>query len=95
MIGAGALWNGDAPSDVRLDYPLPYRPGTPIGEHLRVESLIRVGEERLFHLVNNSGPKWKQPKCWKCGNRNNPDDAKTCSYCMAPFRPLRLLMSVR
>jgi serine/threonine protein phosphatase PrpC len=94
MIGAGALWNGEAPLD-RLDYPAPYKPGTPIGEHLRVEQVLRVGEGRLFHLVNNTGPKWKQPKCWKCGNRNNEESSKTCGYCQAPFRPLKFMMTVR
>lgn len=94
-IGAGPLWNGAPHPSGRAEYPAPYTVGTAIGEFLRVESLLRVAPGRLFHLVNNVGPKWKSRKCWACGNRFIPDGSRVCEYCFTPLRDVRLLMSVR
>ena len=94
-IGAGPLWNGAPHPSGRAEYPAPYVVGTAIGEFLRVESLLRVAPARLFHLVNNVGPKWKSRKCWACGNRYVPDGSRICEYCFTPLRDVRMLMSVR
>ena len=72
-VGAGPMWRGTAHPSGRAEYPVPYGAGTPIGEFLRVESLLRVAPHRLFELLNNVGPKWKSRKCWACGNKFIPD----------------------
>lgn len=94
-IGVGPLWQGTPHPSGKAEYPDAYPVGTAIGEHLRVESLLRVAEYRLFHLVNNLGPKWSRRKCWACGNRYNPDGSRSCSYCFTPLRDLRMLLSIR
>lgn len=89
------MWKGTAHPSGRAEYPVPYVAGTPIGEFLRVESLLRVAPHRLFELLNNVGPKWKSRKCWACGNKFIPDGSRCCSYCLMPLRDLRMLLSVR
>jgi serine/threonine protein phosphatase PrpC len=95
ILGAGPLWNGTPHPSGRAEYPPPTRIGTPIGEHLRVESLVRVCEGRMLYLVNNLGPKWSRRKCWSCGNKYSPSLSKCCSFCLTPLRDLRLLMTER
>jgi serine/threonine protein phosphatase PrpC len=94
-IGVGPLRDGAPHPSGRAEYPAPYAVGTAIGEHLRVESIYRLAEGRLFVLCNNIGPKWSTRKCWSCGNAYSPDNAKCCSYCFSPLRDLRMMMTVR
>lgn len=94
VIGAGSLDDAKGVNR-RAEHPPPYAANTPVGEHLRVESLLRVTDGRLYHLVNNLGSKWAWRKCWACGNRYSPTTAQSCTYCMTPLRDLQFLMSVR
>lgn len=94
-IGVGLLRGGTPHPSGRAEYPAPYPVGTPVGEHLRVESLMRIAERRIFTLCNNLGPKWSSRKCWACGNIYSPDKAQSCNYCLSPLRDLRLLMTTR
>lgn len=94
-IGGGAIARGETPSGVRLEHPMPWGPGTPLGQHLRIERLVRVVEGRHFYLANNVDPLWRHKKCWKCGNRYNPGRAQSCTYCNAPLLERRFLATVR
>ncbi len=94
-LGVGPLISGVSHPSGKAEYPPPYSVGTAMGEHLRVESLFRITEHRLFYLANNTGPKWNRRKCWSCGNIWSPTQAQSCSYCQKPLRDLRLLMATR
>ena len=94
-IGAGSLARAEPIRGVRLEHPWPYAPSTPLGQHLRIERLVRVVEGRHFYLANNVDPLWRHKKCWKCGNRYNPGTAQSCTYCNAPLLERRFLASVR
>lgn len=94
-IGAGTLARGQIPEGVKLEHPLPLRKGTALGQHLRIERLVRVVEGRQLYLANNVDPLWAHKKCWHCGNRYNPNVAQACSYCGTPLREQRFLASVR
>jgi serine/threonine protein phosphatase PrpC len=89
-IGAGALAHGgfDAPSPVLA-------PGTPLGQHLRIERVVRAVEGRHLYLATNVDPLWAHKKCWHCGNRYNPNQAQACSYCGTPLTEQRFVASVR
>jgi PPM family protein phosphatase len=94
-IGAGVLARGRVPEGARLEHPVPLAPGTPLGQHLRIERLVRIVDGRQLYLANNVDPLWAHKKCWHCGNRYNPNKAQACSYCGTPLREQRFLASVR
>jgi len=94
-IGAGALARSEPVRGVRLEHPVPYPSSTPLGQHLRIERLVRIVEGRHLYLANNVDPLWRHKKCWKCGNRYNPGKAQSCTYCNAPLLERRFLASVR
>lgn len=94
-IGAGALARGHMPDGVELEHPVPLPTGTALGQHLRIERLVRVVEDRQLYLANNVDPLWAHKKCWHCGNRYNPNRAQACSYCGTPLQEQRFMASVR
>jgi serine/threonine protein phosphatase PrpC len=94
-IGAGVLARGRVPDGVALEHPLPMGSGTPLGQHLRIERLVRLVDGRQLYLANNVDPLWAHKKCWHCGNRYNPNLAQACSYCGTPLREQRFLATVR
>ncbi|MBW1878229.1 MAG: protein phosphatase 2C domain-containing protein [Deltaproteobacteria bacterium] len=94
FIGTGALWSTARP-DAQVHYPRPFPSGMAMGQHLSVERLIRVAENRLIYLVNNLSRKWKRRKCWACGNKYSPDTARCCTFCGHQLGDLRFLMTAR
>ncbi len=95
VIGAGRLWRGDAPDDLRLEFPTPYPAGTPVGQHLNVLRVARLTERRQLYLVDTQGARWTKRKCWNCGFKFHEAFARTCSYCRTPLRDLQFLMTCR
>ena len=93
QIGVGALLSEDFQRSSDLPDYLPS--GLAVGQHLRIERLIRVQEQRMSYLVNNIGPKWRMRKCWSCGNKYSPTSAQACTYCGAPLLDQRFLMTQR
>jgi protein phosphatase len=94
FIGTGALWTSAGP-DAQVQYPKPFPSGMAMGQHLSVERLIRVAEDRLIYLVNNLSRKWKRRMCWACGNKYSPDTARCCTFCGHQLGDLRFLMTAR
>jgi protein phosphatase len=94
LIGAGRLGAGAKTAD-SSDFPEPYGPAAPIGQHLRVERLVRITSRRMLYLVNNISPLWNKRKCWACGNLYSPNRAQSCTLCGTPLRDRRFLMSIR
>jgi len=66
-----------------------------LGDHFRVEGLVRLAEGRMFYLLNDDRPEQPNRKCWECGLATNPRDADTCSRCGKPIKDHRFLLSVR
>ncbi len=95
FIGAGPFWSGEAAPDAPTAVPGLFPRGAAMGQHLSVERLVRIAEQRLFYLVNNLSRKWSRRMCWACGNKYSPDSAKCCSYCGQPLSDQRFLMSAR
>lgn len=94
-IGAGMLAAAGAEPTAKLANPWPYPAATPLGQHLRIERLVRVVEGRYLYLASNVDPLWRHKKCWHCGNRYNPGQAQACTYCGTPLTEQRFLASVR
>jgi serine/threonine protein phosphatase PrpC len=92
VIGPGKLLYGPLEGS---SLPDPLAAGAPVGQHLRIERLLRVCPRRMLYLVNNLGPKWNRRKCWNCGNRYSPNLAQACTYCATPLQDLRFLMTAR
>ncbi|MCB9795518.1 MAG: Stp1/IreP family PP2C-type Ser/Thr phosphatase [Alphaproteobacteria bacterium] len=70
--------------------------GTDLGDHFRVEALVRLCETRMFYLVSDDRPDRPTRKCWDCGAEDNPRHARACGSCGEPFDPqTQFLMSVR
>ena len=74
LIGAGCLAEGPVKSG-KSDFPVPYKPGAPLGQHLRIERLVRVLPDRMLYLANNISPLWNKRKCWACGHLYSPNRA--------------------
>jgi PPM family protein phosphatase len=92
-IGVGTLMEeGFSPS---TELPAPLEPGLAIGQHLRLEKIVRVSGSRMHYLINNIGPKWNRRKCWSCGNKYSPSSAQACTYCGAPLTDQRFIMTQR
>ncbi|MFK7929281.1 MAG: protein phosphatase 2C domain-containing protein [Myxococcota bacterium] len=94
-VGAGLLAQAGATPTFRVANPWPYSPGTPLGQHLRIERLVRAINGRYLYLASNVDPLWRHKKCWHCGNRFNPGQAQACSYCGTPLSERRFVASVR
>jgi protein phosphatase len=92
-IGVGALV--DEGFSYHTELPDYFPAGLPIGQHLRVERVVRVFGSRMYYLINNIGPKWNRRKCWSCGNKYSPTSAQACTYCGAPLADRRFLMTQR
>jgi PPM family protein phosphatase len=86
---------GNSPGDGGLSRPPVFEAGTPIGQHLRVESCVRVSGDRVHYFVNNRDPRWTGTKCWVCGNKNSPALAQACTFCHSPLGFRRMLMTSR
>lgn len=91
------MTSGAHPRPLTPEQPRPkvFSPGTPIGLHLRVERVVRQTADRTYYLVNNSRPRWYTRKCWECGNKHSEPTAQACSYCSAPLKLRRLMMTAR
>ena len=76
--------------------PAPFQSGTPIGEHFRVEALVRLAEGRMFYLVTDDRAEKPRRPCWECGHPSTPRAADACESCGSPFQArTQFLMSVR
>ena len=95
FIGAGPFAIGDTAPDQRMAHPIPFARGESMGQHLAVERLIRIVENRLVYLVNNLSRKWSRRMCWACGNKYSPNSARCCTYCGRKLEDLRFLMTSR
>ena len=95
LIGAGRLADALTTQKVSADFPNPFPQGEPIGQHLRVERLVRLTPNRMIYLVNNIDPLWSKRMCWACGNRYSPNQAQSCTLCGTPLRDQRFLLSAR
>jgi protein phosphatase len=91
-IGPGLLMYGPIRGS---SLPPPLSPGDAIGQHLRVERLVRAAPGRMLYLVNNLGPKWNKRLCWACGNKYSDTRARTCTFCRTPLVDLRFLATAR
>lgn len=94
FIGTGALWSTASP-DAPVQYPQPFPSGVAMGQHLSVERLVRIAEDRLIYLVNNLSRKWKRRMCWACGNKYSPNTARCCTFCGRQLGDVRFLMTAR
>ena len=92
-IGVGALLEESFSASTEL--PTPLAIGLAIGQHLRLERVVRVCGNRMHYLINNIGPKWNRRKCWSCNNKYSPTSAQACTYCGAPLADQRFLMTQR
>lgn len=95
FIGVGRLWEGGEELGGPPGHPPTFAAGSPMGQHLTVERLIRITEDRMIYMVNNLSRKWHRKKCWACGNKYSPDKARCCSYCGHALDDLRFLMTTR
>ena len=69
FIGAGPFWSGEVEPDGPIAWPKAFPRGAAMGQHLSVERLVRVTEDRLVYLVNNLSRKWSRRMCWACGRK--------------------------
>jgi PPM family protein phosphatase len=75
--------------------PTPLTSGTKLGDHYRVEGLVRLAEGRMFYLLNDDRPDQAFRTCFECGYRENPREERACLRCGANMADRRFLMSVR
>ncbi len=75
--------------------PTPFSSGTRLGDHYRVEGLVRLAEGRMFYLLNDDRPDQAFRTCFECGYRENPREERACLRCGANLADRRFLMSVR
>ena len=94
LIGAGCVAEGTGKSG-NSDYPEAFPPGAPLGQHLRIERLVRLLPGRMLYLANNFSPLWNKRKCWACGHLYSPNRAQSCTMCGTPLRDRRFLVAVR
>lgn len=90
-VGVGNVWGvTETP-----EHPIPFPPGTPIGQYLTVVRPTRIAGSRAFYLANNVSSKWSHRYCWACGHRYTPNNARTCAYCQTPLRDQEFMMVAR
>ncbi|MBN1335692.1 MAG: Stp1/IreP family PP2C-type Ser/Thr phosphatase [Deltaproteobacteria bacterium] len=75
--------------------PTPFPSGMKLGDHYRVEGLVRLAEGRMFYLLNDDRPDQAFRTCLECGYHDNPREERTCLRCGAALADRRFLMSVR
>lgn len=75
--------------------PAPFPPGTKLGDHFRVEGLVRLAEGRMYYLLNDDRPDRSTRRCWECGHDSTPRSSETCQNCQTSLKDTRFLMSVR
>jgi len=78
-----------------LDRPEHLPPGAYLGDHFKVEGLVRLAEGRMFYLMNDAREDRSTRKCWECGHPDNPRSRNECANCGAPCRDRRFLVSSR
>ena len=61
LIGAGCIAEGTK-QEGQSDFPVAYEPGAPLGQHLRIERLVRIFPDRMLYLANNISPLWNKRK---------------------------------
>lgn len=66
-----------------------------IGDHFRVEGLVRLAEGRMFYLLNDDRPENTTRKCFDCGHAATPREDEACTRCGASLADRKFLMSVR
>ncbi len=100
----GDKWADGLPSARMSDYPLPTMsndrpehlpPGAHLGDHFKVEGLVRLSEGRMFYLMNDAREDRAQRTCWECGHVENARSRGECVNCGAPLRDRRFLVSAR
>ncbi len=68
----------------------------PLGQHYRVEGLVRLSEGRMFYLVDDDRPDVRTRRCGHCRSELTPREATACVTCGYPLgERQRYLMSVR
>jgi len=66
-----------------------------LGDHYRVEGLVRLAEGRMFYLLNDDRPDQAFATCFDCGFGENPREAAACLQCGGSMQDRKFLMSVR
>ena len=66
-----------------------------LGDHYRVEGLVRLAEGRMFYLLNDDRPDQAFRTCFDCGYEENPSEAQSCLQCGGSMVDRKFLMSVR
>jgi protein phosphatase len=66
-----------------------------LGDHYRVEGLVRLAEGRMFYLLNDDRPDRDFRTCFDCGFQENPREARACLQCGGSMMERKFLMSVR
>src|SRR5262245_14113767 len=80
---------------MNLERPEHLPPGAHLGEHFKVEGLVRLAEGRMFYLMNDAREDQPTRKCWECGHTDNARARTECGNCGAPTRDRRFLVSSR
>lgn len=75
--------------------PSHFPPGTLLGDHYKVEGLVRLAEGRMFYLVDDDRPDRPTRRCVSCGYLDNPRSSRLCRNCGKPLGVRRYLMSSR
>ncbi len=75
--------------------PAPFPSGMKLGDHYRVEGLVRLAEGRMFYLLNDDRPDQVFRSCFDCGFQENPREAAACLQCGGTMVDRKFLMSVR
>ncbi len=75
--------------------PPHFPPGTFLGDHYKVEGLVRLAEGRMFYLVDDDRPDQPHRRCLACGMRDNPREARLCRNCGKALGIRRYLMTSR
>jgi len=70
-------------------------PGTHLGDHLKVEGLVRLSEGRMFYLMNDNREDRPTRRCWECGHPDSPRENAECENCGSPLKDRRFLVSAR
>ncbi len=81
--------------NMTADRPEHLSPGTPLGDHLEVEGLVRLAERRMFYLMTDARGDRQTRRCWECGADGVPLSDPECGSCGAARRDRRFLVSAR
>lgn len=75
--------------------PSHFPPGTLLGDHYKVEGLVRLAEGRMFYLVDDDRPDQPTRRCGACGFEGTARASRVCGRCGSPLSVRRYLMSSR